>query len=116
MRPIHLVPVLLFMGYPGSLYYFTPYSESSLTFLIIALFTVLLAATPAYAWQMVPARDRRIPDLPDQGERVDSAWYSSVNGVLVRLARAQVFYQRKIVCVRCGRSRIAGPGLVPDIQ
>ena len=40
MRPIHLVPVLLFMGYPGSLYYFTPYSESSLTFLIIALFTL----------------------------------------------------------------------------
>jgi hypothetical protein len=40
MRPVHLVPVLLFMGYPGSLYYFTPYSESSLTFFIIALFTL----------------------------------------------------------------------------
>ena len=40
MRPIHLVPVLLFMAYPGSLYQFTPYSESSVTFLIIALFTL----------------------------------------------------------------------------
>jgi len=40
MRPIHLLPILLFMGYPGSLYHFTPYSESSFTFLIIALFTL----------------------------------------------------------------------------
>jgi len=40
IRPIHLLPILLFMGYPGSLYYFTPYSESSFTFLIIALFTL----------------------------------------------------------------------------
>lgn len=40
MRPIHFAPVLLFMAYPGSLYQFTPYSESSLTFLIIALFTL----------------------------------------------------------------------------
>jgi hypothetical protein len=40
LRPVHLVPVLLFMAYPGSLYYFTPYSESSLSFLIIALFTL----------------------------------------------------------------------------
>ena len=40
IRPVHLVPVLLFMAYPGSLYHFTPYSESSFTFLTIALFTL----------------------------------------------------------------------------
>ena len=40
IRPIHIAPVLLFMAYPGSLYQFTPYSEASLTFLIIALFTL----------------------------------------------------------------------------
>ena len=40
IRPVHIVPVLLFMGYPGSLYQFTPYSEASLTFLVIALFTL----------------------------------------------------------------------------
>lgn len=40
MRPIHIVPVLLFMAYPGSLYQFTPYSEASLTFLVIALFSL----------------------------------------------------------------------------
>ena len=40
IRPIHIAPVLLFMAYPGSLYQLTPYSEASLTFLIIALFTL----------------------------------------------------------------------------
>ena len=40
IRPIHTVPVLLFMAYPGSLYQFTPYSEASLTFLVIALFSL----------------------------------------------------------------------------
>jgi hypothetical protein len=40
IRPIHLFPLLLFMGYPGSLYHFTPYSEAALTFLTIAIFTL----------------------------------------------------------------------------
>jgi hypothetical protein len=42
-RPIDLAPVLLLMSYPGALYFFTPYSESALSFLAIAAFVAARA-------------------------------------------------------------------------